>query len=298
MKVSSQQKFSMKWSKAFAAYILLMPAVGALLIFRIYPIYSTFVESLYSVDYKQGTAKVFSGLENYWLLLTDPFFWESLEVTLYFNLLINPIQIALSLAVSLLIYRNTPTNQIFRTFYLLPLGVSVVVASVIWGILLNPNQGLINSFLALFGLPKQPFLTSPTQALWSIILVATWCGIPFWMLFLLAGLQEIPEEYYEAARIDGANSRQMFWHITLPSLRRVLIFVTIADTSANFLLFAPMFVLTRGGPEMSTNTLMYETYSSAFVYSDFPRAFTLSSILLIILFILVKVEFKLFGKER
>jgi multiple sugar transport system permease protein len=178
------------------------------------------------------------------------------------------------------------------------LGVSIIVSSSIWSLLLNPNDGLVNSVIALFGIPQQPFLTSTTQALWCIILVASWTGISYWMIFILAGLQEIPDTLYEAAIIDGANAWQTFWRITLPSLRRVLLFVIVADTSANFLLFAPIYVLTGGGPQMSTNSLMHEIYSSAFIYSDIHRALTLTAILLTLLLGFILVEFKMFGKEN
>lgn len=284
-------------SKSVIAYLFLAPALIGLFVFRIYPIISTFIGSLFSVNYKQGGQAAFTGLQNYFNLTQDPVFWQSLKVTLVLNLFINPIQIVLSLIVALLIHKNTRVNRIFRTAYLLPLGVSIVVSSSIWSLLLNPNDGLVNSVIALFGIPQQPFLTSTTQALWCIILVASWTGISYWMIFILAGLQEIPDTLYEAAIIDGANAWQTFWRITLPSLRRVLLFVIVADTSANFLLFAPIYVLTGGGPQMSTNSLMHETYSSAFIYSDIHRALTLSAILLTLLLGFILVEFKMFGKQ-
>lgn len=283
--------------KIAIAYLFLTPALMGLIVFRIYPIISTFIGSLYGVNYRQGGQTAFTGLQNYFNLIQDPVFWQSLKVTLVLNLFINPIQIVLSLIVALLIHKNTQINRIFRTAYLLPLGVSIVVSSTIWSLLLNPNDGLVNSVIALFGIPQQPFLTSTTQALWCIILVASWTGISYWMIFILAGLQEIPDTLYEAAIIDGANAWQTFWRITLPSLRRVLLFVIVADTSANFLLFAPIYVLTGGGPQMSTNSLMHETYSSAFIYSDIHRALTLSAVLLTLLLGFILVEFKMFGKK-
>ncbi len=284
-------------SKSVIAYLFLAPALIGLFVFKIYPIISTFIGSLFSVNYRQGGQSAFTGLQNYFNLIQDPVFWQSLRVTLVLNLFINPIQIVLSLIVAILIHKNTQINRIFRTAYLLPLGVSIVVSSTIWSLLLNPNDGLVNSVIALFGIPQQPFLTSTTQALWCIILVASWTGISYWMIFILAGLQEIPDTLYEAAIIDGANAWQTFWRITLPLLRRVLLFVIVADTSANFLLFAPIYVLTGGGPQMSTNSLMHEIYSSAFIYSDIHRALTLTAILLTLLLGFILVEFKMFGKE-
>lgn len=292
-----RQGLSARLTTTVIAYGFLLPALAGLLVFRIYPIISTFIGSFYSINYRQGADAVFAGWQNYQDLVTDPIFWQSLRITLVFNVLINPIQITLSLIVALLVHKNTRLNRVFRTAYLLPLGMSIVVSSAIWRLLLNPNDGLVNSVLGVFGIPKQPFLTSVDQAFWCIILVASWTGISYWMIFLLAGLQDIPEVFYEAAKIDGANAWQAFWRITLPLLKRVLLFVTVADTSANFLLFAPIYVLTGGGPQMSTNTLMHETYSSAFIYSDMHRALTLSAILLTLLLGFILLEMKLFGQE-
>ncbi|HEW90919.1 MAG TPA: sugar ABC transporter permease [Thermotogaceae bacterium] len=283
--------------RSLVAYLFLLPSLTGLIVFRIFPIIYTFIGSLFNVDYYKGGTS-FVGFENYLNVLKDPIFWHSLKVTLIFNLVVNPVQITIALILAVLLNGSNRSIRIIRTLFLLPLGVSVTIASTIWNILLNPNEGLINSFLNFFGIPSQPFLTSPSQALWCIVLVASWCGIPYWMMFLLAGLQDIPVEYYEAAKIDGATNWQSFWYITLPLLKRALTFVVVADTTANFLLFAPVFILTRGGPQWSTNLLMYETYSNAFVYSDYPRALTLTSILLLMTLVIVLLELRVLQKEE
>lgn len=283
--------------RSIVAYLFLLPSLTGLAIFRIFPIIYTFIGSLFNVDYYKGGTS-FVGLENYLDVLKDPIFWHSLKVTLIFNLVVNPVQITLALILAVLLNGTSRSIRIIRTLFLLPLGVSVTIASTIWNILLNPNQGLVNSFLNFLGIPSQPFLTSPSQALWCIVLVASWCGISYWMMFLLAGLQDIPTEYYEAAKIDGATNWQSFWYITLPLLKRALTFVVVADTTANFLLFAPVFILTRGGPQWSTNLLMYETYSNAFIYSDYPRALTLTSLLLLMVLAIVLIELRVLQKEE
>jgi multiple sugar transport system permease protein len=137
----------------------------------------------------------------------------------------------------------------------------------------------------------QPFLTSTDQALWSIIMLASWVGVPYWALFLLAGLQGIPPELYEAAEIDGANWWRRFADVTFPLLRRVLVFVLVADTVANFLLFVPVLLLTQGGPQLSTNTLMYEAYLRGFVYGDFGASSAMIALLLLVTLAVVAVEF-------
>lgn len=285
-------------SRKVIPYLFLLPSLSGLFLFRFYPVILNFFGSLYSTSYSsQGETSIFAGLSNYIDLYYDPIFWNSLKVTFILNLFINPVQITIALIVALLIKENTLFNRISRTLFLIPLGISIAIASSIWQILLNPSYGFINGILEFFSIPPQPFLTSSNQAIWCIVLVASWCGISYWMIFFLVGLQEIPNELYESAKIDGSSNWNTFWKITLPLLKRTILFVTVADTSANFLLFVPIYMLTNGGPNMSTNTLMYEVYSSAFIYSDFRRALTLSSVLLIILLIVVFFEFKMLSKE-
>jgi multiple sugar transport system permease protein len=130
------------------------------------------------------------------------------------------------------------------------------------------------------------------------VAIATWKGASFWMIFLWAGLQDIPRQLYEAARIDGAGGISRFFRITFPLLRRPLLFVLITDTAVNFLLFVPMFLLTRGGPSYSTNVLMYEAYKSGFVYGDMGRALALVMVLLVLVITTVAAQFRLFSQEE
>lgn len=288
-----------KSRKLTAAYAFLLPALAGLIVFRILPVINALIGSLFEIDYSHGGAMRFAGIMNFINLFTDFVFWDSVKVTLLFNVIINPLQIAFALLMALLVQHNTRLNRSFRTFYMLPLGVSITVASAIWAILFNPNAGLVNGILQLARIPSQPFLTSSVQAIWCIIIVASWYGISYWLIFLLAGLQEISQELYEAAVIDGSNAWTTFWRITLPLLKRVLLFVIVADTSANFLLFAPIYVLTKGGPQGSTNTLMYEMFTSVFVHSNLPRGLTISTVLLVLMLAVIQFEFRLFSeKER
>jgi multiple sugar transport system permease protein len=160
--------------------------------------------------------------------------------------------------------------------------------------MLDPQSGLVNGILLSVGLPAQPFLSSPSQALPSIILIASWIGVGYWMFFFLAGLQGIPPTLYEAAAIDGATPVRAFVHITLPLLRRVIAFVLVADTTANFLLFAPVYILTHGGPQGSTDLLMYEAYRSGFIGLDVGRATSITTILIGILLLVVGAQLVFF----
>jgi multiple sugar transport system permease protein len=185
----------------------------------------------------------------------------------------------------------------FRSIYLLPVAISLNVTVLVWGLMLDQNAGLVNGILSTLGMERQPFLTSVRYALATVIGIATWKGVPFWMIFFLAGLQGIPQALLEAAAIDGANTLQTFWRVTLPLLRRVILFVLVADTVANFILFVPVYLLTRGGPELSTNLLMYEAYRRGFVYGDLGTSAAITSILLVIVMVVVILEFSMLRSE-
>ncbi len=276
-------------------YLFLLPAVLLLVIFNLYPTLATLNESLHAQSYISNRL-VYVGLENFERISNDPIFWKSAQVTLIFSILVNPIQIVLALLLALLANQKVRGISVFRSIYLLPVAVSINVTTIVWGLMLDGNAGLINGILAQLGIAKQPFLTAPSHALWSIIILATWKGVPLWALFFLAGLQGIPESVVEAAKIDGANRWDIFSRITLPLLRGVLLFVLVADTVANFLLIAPVLLLTQGGPQLSTNLIMFETYRRGFVYNDLNTSAAMLWVML--LFILLVIMFQAFALRR
>lgn len=277
-------------------YLFLAPAVALLLIFNLFPTIATLNESLHANSLISG-GRIFVGLENFQRIFNDPVFWKSLQVTVIFSLLVNPIQVILALGLAVLANQKVRGITLFRSIYLLPVAVSINVTTIVWGLMLDSNSGIVNGVLALLGIPAQPFLTAPSHALWSIIILATWKGVPLWALFFLAGLQGIPEAVIEAAKIDGATRWQLFTRVTLPLLRGVLIFVLVADTVANFLLFAPILLLTQGGPQLSTNLIMYETYRRGFVYGDLGASAAMLWVMLLIVFVVIGFEFFLL-RER
>ncbi|MCY4526519.1 MAG: sugar ABC transporter permease [Anaerolineaceae bacterium] len=280
----------------FIPYAFLLPALALIVIFNLFPTIATLIESLHGNSLVRG-GRVFVGLGNFNRVLNDPVFWKSMQVTGLFSILVNPIQVALALGLALLANSKVRGITIFRSIYLLPVAVSINVTTVVWGLMLNSEGGLINGILTLLGIERQPFLISPSHALWSIIILATWKGVPLWTLFFLAGLQGIPQTVIEAARIDGAGRWQSFRFVTLPLLRGVLLFVLVADTVANFLLFAPVLLLTKGGPQLSTNLVMYETYRRGFVYGDLGVSSAMLSLMLLLVFAVIGVQFTLLRRR-
>lgn len=274
--------------------LLLAPVLIGLVVFRLYPIALAVNESFFHV--LRGQA-VFVGLDNYVLLLTDSVFWNSLRVTLWFNLLINPIQIALALGLALLYVQNFKGVTLYRVLFLIPIGVSLPTAVLIWRIMLS-QDGLVNGIIGIAGVPAQPWLTSASFALYSVIAIATWKGISYWMIFIIGGLQNISPEIYDAARIDGVKPWQRLLFITIPLLKPTLLFVLVADVSINFLLFAPIFMLTQGGPADSTNVLMYEAYKSGFVFGDMGRAMAIIVVVVLILLVIVGLQFRLLNGRK
>ncbi len=279
------------------AFVLLFPALACLAVFRLYPIALTVWGSLQQESLEEAGKTLFVGARNYLDLFGDPLFWKSLWVTLKLNAVINPVQVALALGLALMVNRRFRGIRFYRFLFFIPIGVSLPIACVIWRLMLDPQAGLVNSLLGSVGVGRQPFLIDAGQALWSVGLIATWKGVSFWMIFLWAGLQAIPPELHEAARIDGADAWRRFLQVTLPLLKRPLLFVLVTDTATNFLLFVPMFLLTRGGPAYSTNVLMYEAYKSGFIYGEMGRALALVTVLLALVGVAVAGQFFFLRQE-
>ncbi len=270
-------------------YAVIAPALLLIILFKLYPITNTLIDSFI----RKGNWS----LRNYELVFQDKVFWNSIGVTFKFNIIVTPLQILVSIGMALLVNVRMRGARIFRTVYYLPVTISMTVACILWNLMLNPSNGVVNSAIRMMGGSPQQFFTGVDQALWSIMLLASWKGCGYWMMFLLAGLQGIDEELYESARIDGANWWQTTTRITLPLLKNALTFVIISDTTANLLLFAPMFMITNGGPQMSTNVLMYEAYKSSFIYADQARASTLMTVMLMIVAVIVVTQFVLLNRD-
>lgn len=279
-------------------YLFLAPAIILLVFFRYIPIVLGFEESLYTNSLSMVGGRKFVGLNNFVYMFEDPVVWGSFKTTLIFSLVVNPLQVGLALLLAELLNQRVPGIAVFRAIYLVPVAISINVTAIAWGLALDPNYGLINGIFRTVGLPRQPFLQSPDQALWSIIGIISWIGVPYWSLFFLAGLQGISKDVLESANVDGAGPVRTFMSIKVPLLRRIIAFVLVADTVINFTLFAPIYLLTRGGPQLSTHLVMYEAWRRGLVYGDIGIASAIISVLLIIVIVFVVFEFYLLRPQH
>lgn len=272
------------------AAVLLAPALLAVLLLRVVPMVGS-VQTAFVFD---GSDDVFA---NFSYLLSDPGFTQSLRVTLIFSLIVNPVQIALALGLAVLLARKLPARGMWSALILLPAAVPQTVSALIWLVFMRPD-GPLNAVGAAVGLPPVPWLTSPDVALASIIIVCSWVGVGFWMTFLITGIKDIPESRFEAASLDGANAWQQFVHVTLPGLRRPLLFVLVADTVSNLLVFAPVRLMTEGGPSGSTNLVMHYIFETGYRLGDSATAAAGTLILVAIVIVVTAIQFRLLpGKD-
>ncbi len=274
-----------------AAAIFLAPALLSLLALRVLPAGVSLVSSLNETNFFT-LEQTFVGFQNYLDLLQNEEFLNTVNVTLVFSLIINPLQIFIATLLALLFTRKFPLRGILRSLVIFPVAVPPAVSAVVWSAIYRPD-GLANAMLKSFGLPEQEWLTSSNLSLFSVMVVLSWIGCGYWMLFLIAGINDIPEEIYEAAKIDGAGFFRQTLNITIPLLRRPLTFVLVADTVSNFLVFAPVSILTNGGPEGSTSLLMYDIFTRAYSYGDTGKASAAVFILVVLMLLAVSLQFYL-----
>ncbi len=253
----------------FAALPFLAPV--HLLLFGVIALPSLYVFWLSLNESSYGTDLVFVGFENYRTILTDPYFWRAAWNTFVVVNVIVYAELLLGLALALAFARKIPFKPLVFAMILVPYAVSEVVGVLVWKILLNPNFGLIGRTLADLGLGLN-WSSSPSQGLAVAALIGVWHHLPFTFLLLYAGVLSIPQSLYEAARIDGAGSWQMFWRVTLPLLVPAILITLIFRLVFAFRMFSEIWLLTKGGPARLTEVLAVYLYQGAFRYADFGAA--------------------------
>lgn len=276
--------------------LFVLPMVINFLLFRYTPIGLAFQASLHDYSLLRGIGG-FTGLDQYTKALTDDLFWQSLKVSALFALIKVPLQVALSLLLALFLAREVRGMGAMRTVVYIPVVTSIVVVAMLWSMMLNKDQGLIQSSLEAIGIPRTGFLSSRTLALPTLAVMMVWKEIGFSTIIFVAGLKGIPAMFYDAAAIDGAGPVQQFFRITLPLLKPVTLFVIVTQTISSLQIFVPIFVMTRGGPFFSTNGIVYYIYQNGFQYNDMGYASAMSFLVLVLLVVVSGVQFKMLRSD-
>ncbi|MDD3278711.1 MAG: sugar ABC transporter permease [Lachnospiraceae bacterium] len=283
------QKKRRMWGWAFV-----MPQLIGLIIFALIPLGMSFFISFHSWD-GIAASMGFVGIKNYINQFFDADFVKALINTLLYSVMYIPINMVFALLLALAV-QKIKGKTLYRLFYFMPVVTGSVSVGVIWTWILNGDFGLMNSILSFFGINGPKWLTDPSMVLTSIVIVSVWWNVGYNMVLLLAGLQNIPEVYYEAAQIDGANKWNTFRHITLPMLSPTLFFVLINTIISSFQVFDQAFVMTHGGPMKASYTLVYHIYQNAFIDFKMGRACASSMILFAIVLIITLAQ--MYGSKR
>lgn len=279
------------------ALAFLAPFLAIYLWFWIYPIAKGFMTSLTTGTF--GGPKTFVGLDNYSYMMSDDKFWSSFWNTLYFILISTPSIVILGLLMALLVNMKLKGTTLLRTAYFMPYMLSVSVIGSIWVFILQSRTGLIAETLNSFGIAMNFSFFGSWGMGWLSILIATlWWTVGFNMILFLAGLQEIPEDLYEAADIDGAGRWAKFRYITMPSLKGVTTLVIILQTINSFKLFGQTWLITKGGPGTSTTPLVHYIYQIAFRQWDTGYAAAVSFVLFLTIAVISLIQYKLLMSKK
>ncbi|HET6294924.1 MAG TPA: sugar ABC transporter permease [Kribbella sp.] len=272
------------------ALVLIIPAAVGFVFFAAYPtirgIYLSFT------DFKILTPPVWTGLSNYRELISDSVFWHSVGVTVYFVALSVGLGLTLSLLTAVILHRLTGSNAI-RGLVLMPFLISGVVAALIWQWMLDPGLGIINAAIKSVTGHSIMFLGSSEWAIPSLALISVWKSMGYNAILIFAGLQTIPDQIYEAGRIDGANEFQMFTRLTLPLLRPIMAMVMVLTVIGSFQVFDLVAVTTKGGPANASNVLPLYIYETGFGEFNFGYAVTMSMALFVMLLTITFIQMRL-----
>jgi multiple sugar transport system permease protein len=272
------------------AALFIAPALLGFLVFLLWPtlrgVYLSFTR------FNLLTPPQWVGLDNYVRMVNDPIFWDSLTVTVEYVVINIGVQTVAALAVAVLLQRLT-RSALLRGIVLTPYLMSNVVAGLVWLWILDTQLGIGNEIVGALGVDRIPFLADETWAIPTIALINVWRHVGYTALLIFAGLQAIPDDVYEAARVDGASEWRMFWRITMPLLRPVLAVVLIMTVIGSFQVFDTVAVTTAGGPANATNVLQYYIYGSAFGRFQFGYASAMSVALLVVLSAITVLQYRL-----
>lgn len=281
-------------------YILISPIVALFVALIWVPACYEFMISLFRWDMLDPN-KIFIGLGNYLFLFSDDVFIKSIQNTFIYVASVGPLALGIGLGLALILTK-IKARELYRMIYFIPVIAPIVVAAAVWKVMYHPDYGILNGVLRLLNLPTSPWLNGVKTALLSIVIFGIWKEIGFYMVIYLAALMSIPKLFYEAARIDGASSWKIFWKITLPLLKPILLFTVVIAMIRSFQVFTPVFVMTarhqfHGGPANSTMVYVLYIYDNAFAYLDMGYASAIAFVGFAILILFTLIQFRVFKTE-
>jgi multiple sugar transport system permease protein len=282
--------------RSYAGWIFIAPALLAIVVFFVVPVVAALVMSFTDFDiYALADLRNlrFIGLENYAQLLRTPLFWQALLNTGIFVVLGVPLSIGVSLGAALLVHsRFARLKGFYRTVYFAPVVTTLVAVAVVWRFLLHTRYGWLNYALGAFGIEPIDWLGDPHWAMPSIVLLSVWKNFGYNMIILLAALQAVPPDLYEAARIDGASAWRQLCDVTLPAIAPVLLMVSILTIAGHFQIFAEPYVMTQGGPAQRTITVLYFMYEEGFKWWSLGSASAVAFVLFAIMFVVTLLQMR------
>lgn len=295
----SKKELSLKQKQARTAYGLLVPGLSMYIPFHFLPILAVFLMSLVSWKGYSFSTIQWNGINNYKDILSDQLFWKALWHNIQFVIIVVVIQTLFALFLAMILEQNLPLSKFFRGIYFMPTVLSLVVVGLLFGFVLSPSNGLLNNFLRLVGTKSQPaWLGDPNIALFVLMAVTIWKEFGLSMFLFIAGLECIPEDLFDAAKVDGANRWQVFLRIILPLLTETIMVVVMMATINCFKLFDLIQVMTKGGPFFATEVLATRMYSQSFKYGKIGYGSAIAVVLFMITFSFSAVQFLLRNKKN
>lgn len=291
------KKFSLS-KESLTGFAFIAPAVILLFVFLFVPFIMTLGYSFTNYNILKPDAMKFVGLKNLIKLTKDTVFRKSIINTFVFVLLVVPLQVGLGLGLALLINRKLKGISVFRLAFFAPTVLSLVVVSILWTYIYNPNNGLLNSLLGSVGIGPFKFLNDPKTAMLCIVILSAWQGCGFQMMIFLSGLQDIPVYLYEAAAVDGATPFQQFRSITLPGLKNITTFVSLSIVVSAFQLIIQPMMMTAGGPQNATMTIVYEIYQTGLKYNQMGYGSAMALVFTVIVLVITLLQNKLNSKSN
>lgn len=287
-------------SHGLAGLLFTLPGLGLLLVFLVTPFLLAVGLSFTNQRLGSPIPLRWEGLSNYVDTLEDPGFWKAFFNNVWFAGAVVPLQTGFALLLAVLVNQQLRATRVFRAIYFTPVVMILAVSATIWVLIYSPDRGMANAFLRAvsFGALESDWLESTTMALPAIMIMSIWQGVGFQMIIILAGLQEIPTELYEASAIDGASRWQQFRYVTLPMLRNTLIFVVTVTTILAFRLFDQIWVMTQGEPLGNTSTMMFEMVQVGFERQQIARGSAIAVIFFLIVLAVTVVQRVLLKEER